>query len=81
MSNHQITDQGIERHLSRSRIKSIAASKSMLMKLEREARLALIDKKMRDLQEMFESTSHERLKAMLANELKKLGEARGRIDP
>jgi hypothetical protein len=80
MSNHQITDAGIERHHSRSKLKSIAASKQMLAKLEREARLALIDKKMRDLQEMFEGTTHPRLKALLASKLAELSEARGRIE-
>jgi hypothetical protein len=51
----------------------------MLARLQREQRVARIDKKLAELHEMMESTSHERLKQLLATALTKLSTVREHI--
>jgi hypothetical protein len=58
------------------RRKAIATDAAMLQRMDREQRLDRLDAKMQDLNEMFEATTHPRLKALLANELVKLNNAR-----
>jgi hypothetical protein len=73
-----IKRQGLAARIAKRKV--MEANITALKKLEREARIALIDKKTADLKEMLASTDHPKLKAILSKALAKIGEARERIE-
>jgi hypothetical protein len=63
------------------RLMAERANAAMLERLQREQRVARIDKQLSELHEMAASTDHPKLKAMLSSALTKLGTVRERIAP
>jgi hypothetical protein len=56
-----------------------ATDADMLQRLQMQRRLRNIDRKMQELHEMRDSTTHPKLKAMLDHKLAELGTAREQI--
>jgi hypothetical protein len=82
MSSTVAQEQPEQKRLTFEELRRIRAARTdaaMLQRLQREQRVARIDKQLAELNEMAASTDHPKLKQLLATTLAKLGTVREAI--